>query len=220
MNKIIAVLSLFCFKCIAGVMEYDGRLHIKLYHALDLKNKEFFEERGNITFETTRSTFYAINQLDLNPNQQINLQNLADQDEMYRLKSIVVNSDGSKVTYLSSVKARSLTAGGLDDTITIYLAHSGFVMGISESVSSDIIESKLNNNKFKTVVQIKHMQSAPIPDTASYIQKLEREKEARERGEVKDNRSFLAKYWMYIVPIAIFVLISGAANPEAQSGGR
>lgn len=82
------------------------------------------------------------------------------------------------------------------------------------------------------------------PDTASYIQKLEREREAREKGEIKDNRSFLAKYvciellctykyiyynfnmnksqlkydnffqWMYIVPIAIFVMISGATNPE------
>lgn len=32
------------------------------------------------------------------------------------------------------------------------------------------------------------------PDTASYIQKIEREREAQDRGEVKDNRSFLAKY--------------------------
>ena len=32
------------------------------------------------------------------------------------------------------------------------------------------------------------------PDTATYIQKVEREREAKERGEVKDNRSFLAKY--------------------------
>lgn len=32
------------------------------------------------------------------------------------------------------------------------------------------------------------------PDTATYIQKLEREREAREKGELKDNRSFLAKY--------------------------
>lgn len=32
------------------------------------------------------------------------------------------------------------------------------------------------------------------PDTGAYIQKLEREREARERGDVKDNRSFLAKY--------------------------
>lgn len=51
-------------------MEYDGRLHIKLYHALDIENKDFFIERGNITFESTRSTVYAINQLDLNSNQQ------------------------------------------------------------------------------------------------------------------------------------------------------
>jgi hypothetical protein len=36
------------------------------------------------------------------------------------------------------------------------------------------------------------------PDTAAYIQKLEKEREARERGETKDNRSFLAKYVSYL----------------------
>ncbi|KAG8327049.1 ER membrane protein complex subunit 10 [Homalodisca vitripennis] len=57
------------------------------------------------------------------------------------------------------------------------------------------------------------------PDTAAYIQKLEREREARERGDVKDNRSFLAKYWIYIVPVVIFAVLSGASTPEA-GGGR
>jgi hypothetical protein len=32
------------------------------------------------------------------------------------------------------------------------------------------------------------------PDTSAFIQKMEKEKEARERGETKDTRSFLAKY--------------------------
>lgn len=32
------------------------------------------------------------------------------------------------------------------------------------------------------------------PDTATYIQKLEREREAKERGANMDNRSFFAKY--------------------------
>uniref|UniRef100_A0A6M2DYY0 ER membrane protein complex subunit 10 n=1 Tax=Xenopsylla cheopis TaxID=163159 RepID=A0A6M2DYY0_XENCH len=219
MYKFCTVLLLCYFKCINGVMEYDGRLHIKLYHALDIENKDFFIERGNITFESTRSTVYAINQLDLNSNQQQKLKKLADEDQMYRLKSTVINADGNKSTFLSSVKAKSLVSAGLVDSISIYLGHSGFVMGVSQSIL-DINESTLRSNKFKSTVQIKHTQSAPMPDTASYIQKLEKEKEARERGEVKDNRSFLAKYWMYIVPIAIFVLISGAANPEAQSGGR
>lgn len=47
---------------------------------------------------------------------------------------------------------------------------------------------------FNTTVIIKHMDIGPIPDTASYIQKLEKEREAKERGEGKDNRSFLSKY--------------------------
>lgn len=60
------------------------------------------------------------------------------------------------------------------------------------------------------------------PDTASFIQKLEREREARDHGEVKDHRGFFAKYWMYIVPVAILVLVSGATSPEqgGSGGGR
>ena len=61
------------------------------------------------------------------------------------------------------------------------------------------------------------MEAGPVPDTAAFIQKLEEEKRRQEKGEVPDNRSFLAKYWMYIVPLVIFIAINGAAAPEGQS---
>lgn len=57
------------------------------------------------------------------------------------------------------------------------------------------------------------------PDTASFVQKAEREREARDRGEVKDNRGFLAKYWMYIVPVVILVFLTSAAGPEGAPAG-
>jgi hypothetical protein len=57
------------------------------------------------------------------------------------------------------------------------------------------------------------------PDTATYIQKIEKEREAKERGEVKDNRSILAKYWMYIVPVVILLMVSSMANPDAAANG-
>lgn len=57
------------------------------------------------------------------------------------------------------------------------------------------------------------------PDTASFIQKMDREREARDRGEVKDNRGFFAKYWIYIVPVAILLLLSGA-SPDPGAGGN
>lgn len=47
---------------------------------------------------------------------------------------------------------------------------------------------------FNTDVLIRHTEMAPYPDTTTFIQKLEREREARERGEVRDNRGFFAKY--------------------------
>ncbi|GMR32655.1 hypothetical protein PMAYCL1PPCAC_02850, partial [Pristionchus mayeri] len=54
----------------------------------------------------------------------------------------------------------------------------------------------------------------PSPDTQSYLDKMEKEKRARQHGAESDNRSFLAKYWMYIVPVVIFVLVSNAVNPD------
>lgn len=76
--------------------------------------------------------------------------------------------------------------------------------------------------EFSTVVTLKTIEQAPVPDTAGFIQKIEKEREARDRGETKDNRSFLSKYWMYIVPAVILLLISGITNPEtpgAAAGG-
>ena len=58
------------------------------------------------------------------------------------------------------------------------------------------------------------MESGPAPDTAAFIQRMEENKRKEEKGEVKDNRSFLAKYWMSIVPGVLFMAPNGAAAPQ------
>lgn len=76
---------------------------------------------------------------------------------------------------------------------------SGSVLAITQTVSGsgncqDLQVSSEDLENFNTHVIVKQMELAPVPDTTSFIQKLEREREARERGEVKDNRGFFAKY--------------------------
>ena len=46
---------------------------------------------------------------------------------------------------------------------------------------------------FKSKVLVQPMEMGPQPDTAAFIQRMEQEKLAKERGETKDNRSFFAK---------------------------
>ena len=53
----------------------------------------------------------------------------------------------------------------------------------------------------------------PVPDTLTFVQKMEREAAERAKGQQADNRSFFAKYWMYIVPAVILLVMQSAAAP-------
>jgi len=140
---------------------------------------------------------------------------------------VVSGQDGEEFNFLTYSRACALAASQLTDVLWISLNHVGQVLGVSQTISGtgncrdqthfqqiDAFE------EFNTDVYVKHTELAPIPDTASFIQKIEREREARERGDVKDNRGFLAKYWMYLVPVVVLVLLSGASNPETGGAAR
>lgn len=167
----------------------------------------------------------VVNQKELNIKERDVLSSLAKNKKLYRLKAEVVGSDGVKTTFLSSIKACHLLQSALHDFITINFDHNNAVLGINikavsfDGTSDDCDSLVLDNvNEFSTVVNMKNIEPAPIADTQSFIQKLEREKEMREKGGESDNRSFLQKYWMYLVPAVILLLVSGITNPEAQGG--
>uniref|UniRef100_A0A914VQN6 ER membrane protein complex subunit 10 n=1 Tax=Plectus sambesii TaxID=2011161 RepID=A0A914VQN6_9BILA len=73
------------------------------------------------------------------------------------------------------------------------------------------------STSFNTTVIVKDVEDGPSPDTQSYIQKMDKERTARQHGAQADNRSFIAKYWMYIIPVVLFVVMSGAMNNEAPA---
>jgi len=118
----------------------------------------------------------------------------------------------------------------LSDVLTISLdSNRQHVVGISVQLWSkqsvdkycqNLNENSLFVDSFNTSVRIIEPIEGPIPDTQAYLQKLEREKQEKVQGEQGDNRSFIGKYWMYIVPVVIVIMLSGAMNPEAQQQGR
>lgn len=113
----------------------------------------------------------------------------------------------------------------LNDIIYISLDHYGSVIGITQKVfgngnCQDLKQINIDGlEEFNTDAFVRYMEMSPVIDTSSFILKVEKERQARESGgDVKDNRGFFAKYWMYIVPVAILVLISGATNPAGDGG--
>lgn len=87
-----------------------------------------------------------------------------------------------------------------NDVLWISIDDSGYVTAITETTSStekdsckDFNKAMMGIDSFNTDVLIKHTELAPVCDTASFIQKVEREREAREKGG-NENKGFLAKY--------------------------
>ncbi|GLV37992.1 ER membrane protein complex subunit 10 [Carabus blaptoides fortunei] len=205
----------------ANDIDFEGRLNIRLEHSLSNTHVADYTTRGNVTVQGGLPFAYN-NPLTLQDKQKLQL--LAREDKFYRLKAFVINNDCSETEFLTSIKACMLAQSGLNDFVSISLDHSSNVVGISIGVQQSVAcqGSSVSVDrlvKFNTKVYVMPIAIGPIPDTASYIQKLEREREAKERGDIKDNRSFLAKYWMYIVPVVIIMVLSSAANPDGAAGG-
>uniref|UniRef100_A0A0R3S1U7 ER membrane protein complex subunit 10 n=1 Tax=Elaeophora elaphi TaxID=1147741 RepID=A0A0R3S1U7_9BILA len=73
-------------------------------------------------------------------------------------------------------------------------------------------------SKIKGSVVVNTINELPLPDAVSYIRKMEKERQARQHGAQQDNRSFIQKYWMYIVAALIFMIVSNAT--AAEQGGE
>uniref|UniRef100_A0A1B0AR95 ER membrane protein complex subunit 10 n=1 Tax=Glossina palpalis gambiensis TaxID=67801 RepID=A0A1B0AR95_9MUSC len=203
-------------------LEYDGSIHIELYHAVNPEIPDSFTYRGNITVSNVNSGISSINQRSLFTDEKTASKKFVYKNAFYRLRATVVYMSGARRTFLTANKFCSLINNQLNDEFWISIDGSGYVNAITYMVPQmngvddcpDFELESLILQDFTTDVLIKHTDLAPIPDTAGYIQKLEREREARQRGETKDTRGFFAKYWMYIVPIVLLMFISGASNPE------
>uniref|UniRef100_A0A0N4ULP8 ER membrane protein complex subunit 10 n=1 Tax=Dracunculus medinensis TaxID=318479 RepID=A0A0N4ULP8_DRAME len=95
-------------------------------------------------------------------------------------------------------------------TIQSLAVFPGNVINHEENIlqTKDIVKGSITVNTIREL---------PLPDTMSYIQKMEKERQARQHGAQNDNRSFIQKYWMYIAAAVVLMVISNAAAAE-QAG--
>jgi len=220
------LICLVIFQMVAvcgGDLDSDSQT-ITVLHSLDESADGRFTPRGIVSSvrgggSATYQPTGALSSSELHQ-----LQALVRKDGLYRLKLVAQSVEGRKTEVATFVKACQLAESGLRDSLLLTMDAAGGLVAASQlthaSRCHDDSAAALNGiTAFTTDVQIRQTEPGPIPDTASFIQKMEQEKMAKQRGETKDNRSFIAKYWMYIVPAVLLLMVSGGAEPAAAGGG-
>ncbi|XP_035674738.1 ER membrane protein complex subunit 10-like [Branchiostoma floridae] len=201
-------------------------LSVTVEHSFDQGRDQTFTARGTISWKTMRSTSGTYVQgVPLSEQDRDRLKVLADAGGFYRIR--VPNKFGligdSTTDYVSTlVRADLLYNSCLSDIITLNIDMLGHIIGVAmatvpEGCEGDEVET-FDLSLFNTTVEIAQPVTGPVPETQAYIQKIEQERAEKEKGQPPEQRSFFAKYWMYILPIVLFLILS-PGQPEGGQGG-
>uniref|UniRef100_A0A914Y950 ER membrane protein complex subunit 10 n=1 Tax=Panagrolaimus superbus TaxID=310955 RepID=A0A914Y950_9BILA len=209
---VISLLSVTKAKDLNLDLEYslDGSNFSKL-GSLSLQQRHDGNYTGNVKFDSSisQSLYDKIrSKAELSPN------------SLYYVKSGDLLSSNAACYMLQVNLAHRIAVtidqeNGVVESLTVFPDGLYDIEPIGEKC---VVYSRESSPRLTSTVEITSVKELPVPETTAYLQRMEDEKRNRQHGAATDNRSFLAKYWMYIVPVVVFMVISSFMSGDDGGG--
>lgn len=200
--------------------------YIDLHHRFGSEGD--FTTRGSILvkpktdYRPAQASFVQLN--ELTDNEVRLLKEASEKDDTYYLKAAYrkkktgKNDEPSKVTQ-TIIKSCSLRTSNLSDFVTINLSPLNEFLSVNLYTADPECSGPTSEDlstRFNTTLRVESASPGPQPDTTTYIKRLEEERQSKLKEGKEDNRSFLAKYWIYIVPAVIVLMMLGGPEQGAR----
>ena len=234
---LVTFLFIVMINCSKKMSEEDSIFSVDTSHSLPLEHSfgvgDNFASRGNIMFRGSKVGYASFsNDIELTNDEVNKLQRLVADNGLYFIRSPTKigdtvpteESNSNKTKYVQTfVKACYLYGSRLQEVITVSVDYSGNIIGLNivspRSPCSTGTHYMNTPTVFNSSVIVQQQVAGAVPDSQTFAKKLQQDAADEKAGKGKDNRSFLAKYWMYILPVFLILMLSAQAEQPAEGGG-
>ncbi|XP_072225266.1 ER membrane protein complex subunit 10 isoform X1 [Leuresthes tenuis] len=240
--EIAAIVTVLFFMCENFVYCNNGRrvgdaletelsgFSVPLEHSFEIDDVAQFQVRGALVLKAGREQGFSLTQNQLSEEERTKLKEVAAVDGLYRIRvpRVFLQADRQAEWHMEGyltafVRACAMVESHLSDVITLHTDVSGYLIGVSivtlpGACRGTEVEDEVDLEVFNTTLSVMAPVNAPGPETARYVEMMEQESEKKGKNP-QEQKSFFAKYWMYIVPLVLFLMMSGAQDQSGGGGG-
>eukprot|EP00128_Syssomonas_multiformis_P010633 Colp12_sorted_trinity150504_noHs@10076 len=192
--------------------ESTGPVTLSFEHSFDIDAT--YQTRGSIQF--AKAGKHRFVKHEWSEEQIASLKALASSGGFYRLR---VKSDPRKEDspYVVAIAPACQLLRSTSEVLTVHVDERGFVTAVTYTPSgSDCDENEVAPQQLlsRSAVIFETPSAGVTPFVENYVDTRSNKKEGKE----VDNRSFIQKYWMYIVPGLLLMLLSSGGGDAPQGG--